>query len=60
VAEFHRLPEHPGDRDDELRCSAGRQQRCHGNDFHDINFYSGFVARSQRGKSSGEEKDEAG
>jgi len=40
VADFHRLPEHPGDCRDELSCSFKEQPECHGTIFHDINIYS--------------------
>jgi len=48
VAELHRLPEHPGDRENVLSRSTKLRQRCHRIDFDDINFYSGCGARSQR------------
>jgi hypothetical protein len=47
VAEFHRLPEHPGDCCGELRSGVERLQRCHGSDFHDINIYNALGGWSQ-------------
>jgi hypothetical protein len=48
VADFHRLPEHPGIRSDVLSRSALPRQRCHGNIFRDMNFIDGGSGGSQK------------
>ena len=51
VAEFHRLPEHPGDCRGELRCLLQRQPLRHETDFHAIHFYRREETRSQNIRS---------
>jgi hypothetical protein len=47
VADFHRLPEHPGDCRFELRRPSMERPNRHGTIFHDINVYSRAGPRSQ-------------
>jgi hypothetical protein len=47
VADFHRLPEHPGDCMNEFVAAREERPLCHGINFHDINFYNRMEAGSQ-------------
>src|ERR1035441_6245868 len=52
VAEFHRLPEHPGDCHCVLHPPFGGAEERHGTVFHDINFYSREgCAKSKSGRN---------